>query len=171
MNATFQIFKSPTGKELRALQKGSGYFFAATDTARALGYANPRDAIKRHVDEEDKGIAKHDTPGGVQNVAIISEPGLYSLILSSKLPEAKAFKRWITAEVLPALRQSGSYSTTPALPAHAESYLWTKRQNYYYVIKSTPNHELVWIGKFIRQTDAEYYCNLMNSTPTLDATR
>ncbi len=171
MNTALQFFKSPAGKELRVLRKENGYFFVGKDAAKALGYVNYRDAIKRHVDEEDKGVCRGDTLGGSQTFTIISESGLYSLIISSHLPEAKAFKRWITAEVLPALRQSGSYSTTPALPAPAESYLWTKRQNYYYVIKSTPTHELVWIGKFIRQADAEQYCNLMNSTPTLDATR
>ena len=67
--------------------------------------------MKRHVDNEDKGVGETPTPGGIQKLKIINESGLYSLILSSKLPKAKDFKRWITNEVLPSIRKHGAYMT------------------------------------------------------------
>ena len=85
------------------------------DVAVALGYANTRKAIADHVDDEDKGVTKCDTLGGEQNVTIINESGLYSLVLSSKLPQAKVFKHWGTAEVLPSIRRHGAYATSPTL--------------------------------------------------------
>lgn len=86
-------------------------WFVGKDVAEILGYSNPRDAINKHVDNEDKGVAKCDTPGGIQDLTIINESGLYSLILGSKLPAAKKFKRWVTSEVLPAIRKQGAYMT------------------------------------------------------------
>ena len=83
--------------------------FIGKDVALMLGYSNPRDAIYRHVDPEDKGVVKCDTLGGTQDLTIINESGLYSLILSSKLPNAKRFKRWITHEVIPSIRKTGGY--------------------------------------------------------------
>ena len=85
-------------------------FFVGKDVAEALGYKNTADALTRHVEDEDKGVVKHDTLGGAQTMTIINESGLYSLILSSKLEQAKAFKRWVTSEVLPLIRQTGTYS-------------------------------------------------------------
>ena len=75
-------------------------FFVGKDVATTLGYSDSRKAIRVHVDEEDKGVGEMATPGGKQRVILINESGLYSLILSSKLPQAKAFKRWVTSEVL-----------------------------------------------------------------------
>ncbi len=80
--------------------------------AQALGYSNTRKALLDHVDVEDKGVTKRDTLGGAQQVVIINESGLYALVLSSKLPQAKEFKRWVTAEVLPQIRQTGGYLPT-----------------------------------------------------------
>lgn len=77
--------------------------------AAVLEYSNPRKALADHVDQEDKGVTKCDTLGGVQELTIINESGLYSLILSSKLPTAKQFKRWVTSEVLPSIRKNGGY--------------------------------------------------------------
>lgn len=80
------------------------------DVAEALGYSNPRDALAKHVDDEDKStVAFRDGTSGNPNLTIINESGLYSLILSSKLPGAKKFKRWVTGEVLPAIRRTGGY--------------------------------------------------------------
>ncbi len=79
------------------------------DVATALGYSNTRKAVLVHVDAEDKGVTKWDTPGGIQEMTIINESGLYSLILSSKLESAKRFKRWVTSEVLPCIRKHGGY--------------------------------------------------------------
>ena len=81
------------------------------DVAQALGYKNPREAIRTHVDDEDKGVSEILTPGGIQSVTIINESGLYSLVLSSKLPSARRFRRWVTSVVLPSIRSTGSYST------------------------------------------------------------
>ena len=86
--------------------------FVGKDVATALGYCNTRDALNKHVDVEDKGtVAIRDTAYETR-VTLINESGLYSLILSSKLPQAKAFKRWVTAEVLPQIRQTGGYIPT-----------------------------------------------------------
>ena len=87
-------------------------FFVGSDVAKALGYKNTRKALIDHVDDEDRGVTKRDTLGGVQQMVIINESGLYSLVLSSKLPQAQEFKRWVTAEVLPQIRQTGGYLPT-----------------------------------------------------------
>ena len=110
-------FQNPDFGSICALEKDGAPWFVGKGVAEALGYSNPRDALDKHVDEEDKGVAKCDTPGGRQSMTIINESGLYSLILSSKLPGAKAFKRWVTAEVLPSIRTSGGYTRAPGDPA------------------------------------------------------
>lgn len=97
------------GFELRAVNLEGQPYFVGKDVASLLGYKNTRDAIYKHVDEEDKDVAKCDTLGGKQTLGVINESGLYSLILKSKLPEAKEFKRWVTAEVLPQIRMTGGY--------------------------------------------------------------
>lgn len=81
-----------------------------------LGYQRQADAIAAHVEEEDKGIDKIPTPGGVQDMTLINESGLYSLIFSSQLPTAKQFKHWVTSDVLPQIRKTGSYSPKHELP-------------------------------------------------------
>ncbi len=77
------------------------------DVAVALGYAEPRSAVSKRVEVEDKGVAEMETPSGIQKMTIINESGLYSLILSSKLESAKRFKHWVTSEVLPCIRKTG----------------------------------------------------------------
>ena len=109
-----QIFSNPEFGQVRTVEIDGTPWLVGKDVAVALGYKNPRDAITRHVDAEDKGVVKHDTPSGEQEMLIINESGLYSLILSSKMPKAKAFKRWVTGEVLPALRKNGVYETVKA---------------------------------------------------------
>lgn len=95
-------------------------WFVGKDVAAALGYANPTRAVIMHVDEEDKrieGIPREAQNGLlVTRIALINESGLYSLILSSKLPNAKRFKRWVTSEVLPTIRKTGTYSSKPETP-------------------------------------------------------
>lgn len=87
-------------------------YFVGKDVAEILGYAKPRNAISVHVDDEDKKDAPiQGTLGGVQTMTMVNESGLYSLILSSKLPTAKKFKRWVTSEVLPTIRKHGAYMT------------------------------------------------------------
>lgn len=108
-----QIFKNEMFGEVRTMVNEKGEpFFVGSDVAKALGYKNSRDALNKHVDTEDKGVAKRDTLGGTQQMIIVNESGLYALVLSSKLPQAKAFKRWITNEVLPQIRQTGGYLPT-----------------------------------------------------------
>jgi anti-repressor protein len=103
--------------DIRAMEQNGEPWFVGKDVAAALGYANTRDAIVRHVDEEDKTtVAIHDTGSNYKSMAvIINESGLYSLVLSSKLPQARAFKRWVTQEVLPTIRRHGAYITVPTL--------------------------------------------------------
>ena len=107
-------FTNPEFGQVRTVEIDGTPWLVGKDVAVALGYKNPRDAITRHVDAEDKGVVKHDTPSGEQEMLIINESGLYSLILSSKMPKAKAFKRWVTSEVLPAIRKTGAYESFQA---------------------------------------------------------
>lgn len=110
-----QIFNGPEFGAIRTIEKDGEPWFVGKDVATALGYNNPRDAFKKHIDEEDKGVAKCDTLGGTQETTIINESGLYSLVLSSKLPTAKKFKRWVTNEVIPSIRKHGAYMTPETL--------------------------------------------------------
>lgn len=106
------VFKNlvhPEFGELRTVEISGEPWFVGKDVAEALGYSNARKAVLVHVDAEDKGVTKWDTPGGTQQMTIINESGLYSLILSSKLPSAKEFKHWVTSEVLPSIRKNGAY--------------------------------------------------------------
>lgn len=104
------MFKNEKFGEIRTMEINGVVWFIGKDVAMALGYSNPRDAIAKHVDDEDKGVAKCDTPGGTQELSVINESGLYSLILSSKLETSEQFKHWVTSEVLPSIRKTGSYS-------------------------------------------------------------
>jgi len=104
-----EIFNNEEFGQVRSVEVEGEPYFVAKDIAIALGYSNPRKAIIDHVDKEDKGVTKCDTLGGAQEITIINESGLYSLILSSKLPSAKEFKRWITSDVLPKIRKTGGY--------------------------------------------------------------
>lgn len=104
-----QIFNNPEFGQVRALELSGTPWFVGKDVAEILKYQRTADAISSHVDDEDKGVGKIQTPGGMQKVILINESGLYSLILSSKLPTAKKFKRWVTSEVLPAIRKTGGY--------------------------------------------------------------
>jgi prophage antirepressor-like protein len=90
-------------------------WFVAKDVCDILNISNSSDALSR-LDDDEKGVANTDTLGGKQEMAIINESGLYSLILTSRKPEAKAFKKWITSEVLPTIRKTGSYSVKPKTP-------------------------------------------------------
>lgn len=106
-----QIFSNPQFGEIRTTEMNGEPWFMGKDVAEVLGYSNPRKAIIDHVDEEDKtdGVTIRDSIGREQKPVFINESGLYSLILSSKLPTAKSFKRWVTSEVLPTMRKTGGY--------------------------------------------------------------
>lgn len=118
------VFESSDFGELRIIVDPKGdVWFVASDVAKSLGYINAKDAVKRHVDDDDSTLLQvSDNQWGVNqsllktryidNIRIINESGLYSLILSSKLESAKRFKRWITSEVLPSIRKTGEYKTS-----------------------------------------------------------
>ena len=104
-----KVFTHPELGQIRTIQRDGEIWFVGKDIAERLGYNNPRSAIRDHVDTEDKNtVVFHDGKGNPNRI-IINESGMYSLILSSKLPTAKAFKRWVTSEVLPAIRKTGMY--------------------------------------------------------------
>lgn len=107
--SNIQIFENPEFGKVRTVDVNGEPWLVGKDIAEALGYSNPRKALADHVDTEDKGVTKCDTLGGMQDFTIINESGLYSLVLSSKLPGAKKFKRWVTCEVLPSIRKNGGY--------------------------------------------------------------
>lgn len=119
-----KIFESPEFGTIRSLELNGEPWFVGKDVAEVLGYKEPRSAISKKVDEDDRGVAKMETPSGIQEMTIINESGLYSLILSSKLPKAKAFKRWVTSEVLPAIRRTGGY--IPTTPQMSEQEIMAK---------------------------------------------
>ena len=110
MENKIQIFCNPLFGEIRTAGTSEEPLFCATDVCRSLGYVNGRDAVSKHVDERD--VAKRDTPtkSGSQLMTYVNESGLYALIFGSKLEQARDFKRWITGEVLPTIRKTGSYS-------------------------------------------------------------
>lgn len=110
-----KIFKNPEFGKVRTVQVNDEVWLVGKDVATALGYSNSRKALTDHVDDEDKGVTKCDTLGGQQNLVVINESGLYSLVLSSKLPTAKKFKRWVTSEVLPSIRKHGAYMNDETL--------------------------------------------------------
>lgn len=110
-----KIYNNSELGSVRTIEQGGQVWFVGKDVAEILGYGNTRDALARHVDDEDKsGVGIHD---GSQhrNFVVINESGLYSLILSSKLPTAKKFKHWVTSEILPSVRKHGAYMTDETL--------------------------------------------------------
>ena len=113
-----QIFSNPEFGQVRTVELNGQPWLVGKDVAEALGYKNTKDALERHIDDEDKrqndGVVIHDSIGREQHPVIINESGLYSLILSSKMPKAKAFKHWVTSEVLPAIRRDGVYQSVKA---------------------------------------------------------
>lgn len=120
-------------------------WFVATDVCSVLGIGNPRQATTR-LDADEKGVISTDTPGGVQAVATVNEPGLYTLVLGSRKPEAKRFKRWVTHEVLPAIRRTGSYAITGSTPALPYGI---------HVVATSPRHaHWLWLSAVEEQVSA-----------------
>lgn len=159
MTNEIKVFSNEEFGKVRVLSIDNEPWFVGRDVAEVLGYSNTRDAISKHVDEEDKGVAKCDTPSGAQQMTIINESGMYSLILSSKLPNAKKFKRWVTSEVLPAIRKTGSYSlpdfNNPAEAARAWAKEYEEKQK-----------ALAQVTEM--KPKAEFYDDVTGSTDTID---
>lgn len=109
------VFNNPDFGSIRTVTINSEPYFVGKDVAEALGYKEPTKAAREKVDIEDRGVSKIDTLSGKQTMTVINESGLYSLILSSKLPSAKKFKRWVTNEVLPSIRKHGMYAVDELL--------------------------------------------------------
>lgn len=128
MENALQVFEYD-GAEIRTVMIDGEVWFVGKDVATVLGYQRTADAIREHVDDEDKGVGKIPTPGGMQDMVVINESGLYSLILSSQLPTAKKFKHWVTSEVLPQIHHTGGYSSNTQqgmLAIEAASFMLTK---------------------------------------------
>lgn len=104
-----QTFTSAAFGSVRIIDKAGQPWFVGKDVAVALGYSNPQKAIREHVRDAHKGVNEMDTPGGKQQLAIIDEAGLYSLVMRAKTEKAEAFQEWVTGEVLPAIRKHGGY--------------------------------------------------------------
>ena len=114
MENKLMIFENEAFGKVRTLNLNGEPWFVAADVCKALELGNPSMTVER-LDDDEKGISTIDTLGGKQRMAIINEPGLYSLVITSRKPEAKAFKRWITHEVIPAIRKHGAYMTKSVL--------------------------------------------------------
>ena len=110
-----KVFENPAFGRMRTIEVDGEPWFVGTDVAEALGYSDTDKAIRNHVDAEDKLTRQFGGSGQNRNMTIINESGLYSLILSSKLPTAKDFKRWVTKEVIPSIRKTGGYQM-PSTP-------------------------------------------------------
>lgn len=113
--SNIEVFRNAEFGEIRTIVIDGEPWFVGKDIAEALGYAKPTDAVRKRVSDEDRGISKMETPSGSQQMTVINESGLYSLILSSKLPSAKEFKHWVTSDVLPSIRKHGAYMTTKTI--------------------------------------------------------
>lgn len=111
-----QLFQNPEFGRVRIVEVNGEAWMVGKDVAEALGYSNPQKAIRDHVDDDDKTVNESFTVNGTQG-ALINESGLYSLVLSSKLPNARKFRRWVTTEVLPTVRKHGAYMTPETLQA------------------------------------------------------
>lgn len=106
-----QVFKNQEFGQIRTMQINGQPWFVGKDVAEALGYSNTRDALANHVEDDDKNtVVNRDGTPGNPNITIINESGMYALVFGSKLESAKRFKHWVTSEVLPAIRKTGTYS-------------------------------------------------------------
>lgn len=116
-----KIFENPTFGKVRITELNGEPYFVGKDVAEILGYKETAKAIRTKVDHDDKGVSVLDTPGGKQEIIVINESGVYSLVFSSKLPRAKEFKHWVTSEILPSIRRHGAYMTDDILAKTIEN--------------------------------------------------
>ena len=126
---TLTVFDNNQFGRVRSVLIDDEPWFAAADVCRALDISNSRQALAR-LDEDEKGVISTDTPGGEQKMAFVNEPGLYSLVMGSRKPEARDFKRWITHEVIPSIRKTGAYTVTlsPAEQLVAQAQLLVEQE-------------------------------------------
>ena len=157
MKTQIQIFTSEVFGKIRTCQVNNQIMFVGKDVATALGYSNSQKAIRDHVDDDDKLTERFVLSGQIRSVIIINESGLYSLILSSKLPQAKAFKRWVTSEVLPTIRKTGKYQLQP----HEFRLLGEKAEYCDEVLQSVDCVTTTQIAKEMSMTAPELYRTLV----------
>ncbi len=176
-----QVFENPEFGQVRTVTIDGEPWFVGKDVAVALGYVDTKNALKSHVDSEDKQLIQRwqittlEIPN--RGLTIINESGLYSLILSSKLPSAKKFKRWVTSEILPAVRKTGCYALAPQRELTKDDYIRAAS-----MVSSCRNERLPYVLGFLEQAgfimpavgqagqtedgmDLEYLSNLINSSP------
>ena len=150
-------------QSVRIVMRNDDPWFVASDVCEALTISNNRMALER-LDDDEKGVSSIDTPGGNQELSIINESGLYSLILTSRKPEAKKFKKWVTSEVLPAIRKTGSYSLVKT--AVAEPTLVSQSRQYRELIYAIRVFDLTkdaW-GKQAAANTVKVLCNHVGVT-------
>lgn len=147
-----KVFENPTFGQVRTVEIDNEPWFVGKDVAEALGYRDTSDALKKHVDADDKLTRRFADSGQAREMYIINESGLYSLILSSKLPGAKEFKRWVTSEVVPSIRKTGAYMTQETLEAAILN----------------PDYLLQVVTALKAETDKRKALEVVNATLTVD---
>lgn len=167
-----QVFSNPEFGAVRSMMIEDAPWFVGRDVTSALGYAKAQNALKTHVNPDDaliRGII--DNLGRTQRTTIINESGLYSLILSSKLPSAKRFKRWVTSEVLPALRRTGRYEVPgsgEATPVEGMPERTTTRDDYLRaasIVATCRNERLPYVLSYLKQAGIEATAVMEDVTP------
>ena len=155
--AQIEIFKNESFVEVRVAGTSEEPLFCASDLCRALGYVNGRDAVSKHVDEGD--VAKCDTPtlSGIQQMTYVNESGLYALIFGSKQQNAKAFKKWVTTEVLPSIRKTGTYSVQQQFQL-PQTYLEALKA----LVASEEEKQQLAIENKVMRPKAEYFDKLID---------
>lgn len=161
------IFNNQEFGAVRVVEIDGEPWLVGKDVAVALGYTNPRKALSDHVDDEDKGVTKCDTLGGAQEMTIINESGLYSLVLSSKLPGAKKFRRWVTAEVLPSIRKTGGYVMPKDYPSALRALADSEEQRLALLAENEAQKQAIADFEPIKQ----YVDTILSSNRTLTTTQ
>ena len=159
MQKQLRIFENEDFGKIRVLNIDGLPWFVGADVTKRLGYRNSRATISKHVDDEDKGVANCDTLRGRQNLTIINESGLYSLIMTSKLPAAREFKRWITTEVLPSLKRYGAYVADTVLEEMAKNKEFT--ENLLTNLQAERMKKTVLIERLEKATPKALYCDIV----------
>lgn len=159
-----QIFMNEEFGQIRTITIDGEPWMVGKDVAAALGYSNPRKALSDHVDDEDKNtVTIRDGIPGNPNMTIINESGLYSLVLSSKLPGAKKFRRWVTAEVLPSIRRTGGYSIPKDYPSALRALADSEEQRMALVAENEAQRQVIADFQPIKQ----YVDNILSSPGTM----
>lgn len=162
-----QVFNNPEFGEIRTVEVNGEPWLVGKDVARSLGYKDTVNALKTHVDSEDKGGWQITTPSGTQEMTIINESGLYSLVLSSKLPGAKQFKRWVTSEVLPSIRKTGGYNIPKDYPSALRALADSEEQRLALVAENEAQKQAIADFQPIKQ----YVDTILSSTGTMTITQ